>query len=103
MAAPFDAPTRRAAAAHAHVRYIDQINETADDFRNAKTWTPSTIRAASLTAGHHFFDRETMRFWGDTLASFRVICELGEITLERTRDGKRWTFHPATAELRPTL
>jgi hypothetical protein len=67
--------------------------------------TPSlaTIRAKNKAAGGHFFDRNTLKWFGDTLSNFRVVKGLGGfIYVERkniTAKGAkpaRWPWNPET-------
>lgn len=81
----------------------------------ATPWTLSEIRAASLAAGNHFFTRETMRFFGDTMRSFRIMdggrpdaagmVRFRRVRPMRSRDGsdmggvgKVYTFNPSTGD-----
>lgn len=49
-------------------------------------YTISDIRHYSLESGSHFFTRQTMRFFGDTVRSFAVRhMPDGTIELERVR------------------
>ena len=74
--------------------------------------TVAGIRAANLDAGHHFFDRETMRFFGDTVRSF-ATCEvdgkpgLRRVRPRRDRDGRSlggvgdlYSFDAVTGDVR---
>lgn len=36
-------------------------------------WTKAGIRAANERAGYYFFNRKTMRFFGQTMKDFKVI------------------------------
>ena len=68
--------------------------------------TLSEIKAHNQRAGFHFFDRETMRFFGDTMRSFRAITKStdGKIYVERVRAikdggggvGKLYEYNPIT-------
>ena len=73
---PFDKATRRAAAILLGDGYADAVAESAEEIRNSKRWTLAAVKAANAAAGHFFFSRETMRFFGDTMASFKVVCKL---------------------------
>lgn len=98
----FNPATRLSAAAQALAHYREQIEGAAEDFRNAKRWSVSAIRAEHTG---HFFDRKTMRFFGDTSASFGVHCEDGAIYVVRVKSakgstvGKRWRFNPETGAI----
>lgn len=76
-------------------------------------WTMAGIRQESLERGGHFFERATMRAFGDTMASFRVERggqpdETGMVYFRRVRPmrsrydsamggvGRRYAFNPAT-------
>lgn len=81
-------------------------------------WTLSEVREANLSAGRHFFDRATMRAFGDTMKSFRLAKEKlpdGRLILVRVRPmrdrsgrdmggiGQRRPFDPRTGEIGPPL
>lgn len=110
----FDTATRQAVAAMLAEGYAEQVAEVGADLKaerdNRKRWTLGAVKAANEAAGHYFFSRETMRFFGDTMASFRVVCEGRDVCLERVRAagnapdgaggiGKRYTFHPETGHI----
>lgn len=63
------------------------------------------IKRANQKAGGHFFDRKTMRMFGDTLKSFRVYLDQDRILVERKpcRGSRqtRWQFHPSTGVMEP--
>ena len=80
---------------------------------SAHPWSMSDIRATSLAKGCHFFDRKTMRGFGDTMRSFAVVDggkpgPDGLVTFRRVRPmhdsrgacmggvGKLYRFDPAT-------
>lgn len=71
-----------------------------------KTPTPADIRAASLAAGHHFFDRQTMQFFGDTMRNFGTRTDdMGRVILYRKRPVRHaltgaWVYNPETHDLR---
>ena len=56
--------------------------------------TPSDIRGNYIAhvEGGHFFDRETMRFFGDTMKSFKTIEHEGDVYLYRRPDVKVSVF-----------
>lgn len=45
----------------------------------------SEVRQATIDSGSHFFSRSTMRFFRDTMRSFKVVAEDGQLYLERVR------------------
>lgn len=47
--------------------------------------------------GGHFFDRDTMKQWGDTLKSFRIekLEDTKMVHVIRKRDGETWLFDTA--------
>lgn len=53
-----------------------------------KRITLADIKAANEAAGHYFFSRDSMRFWGDTMASFAVRQRGGKVYIERVRKGR---------------
>jgi hypothetical protein len=70
-----------------------------------KTPTPADIRAASLAAGHHFFDRKTMQFFGDTMRNFATRTDGDRVILYRRRPVRHaltgaWVYDPVTHDLR---
>lgn len=72
--------------------------------RYRRVWTKAAIRQAVMQTGSHHFDRDTMRFFGETMANYSVeITDDAEIILHRSggRAGyKRYVFDPETHELR---
>lgn len=48
-------------------------------------WTVADIRHANSEAGGYFFARGTMRFFGDTMRSFRVEHDGDRVFLVRVR------------------
>ncbi len=74
-------------------------------------WTLAEIRAANERAGHCFFSRETMRFFGDTMRSFAVRHLYDKVYVQRVRPmrdrqgrsmggvGKLYRFDPATGRV----
>jgi hypothetical protein len=76
------------------------------------TVTLQEIRAANERAGFFFFSKKTMRFFGDTQASF-VVRQFGAVVcLERVKPmrdtdgrnmggvGKLYRFNPETGDVR---
>lgn len=69
-------------------------------------YSVAEMRAANLDAGYFFFDRKTMRFFGDTLRSFAPHT-FGDGTpgLRRVRSrrgaplGSLYRFDPATGDI----
>ena len=62
-----------------------------------------TIRAKNAAVGGHFFDRNTLKHFGDTLNNFRVVKGLGGfIYVERKNETPkgakpaRWPWNPET-------
>lgn len=112
----FSKATRKLAAQEIADYYDEAIREYAEDMKrdqdNRKRWTLSAIKSANEDAGLYFFSRDTMKFFGDTMASFAARYEGGQVYIERVRDmrdrdgqnmggiGKRWRFDPATGDIR---
>lgn len=81
------------------------------DKENRKRWTLSAIKEANSDAGNFFFSRDTMKFFGDTMRSFRVQCYGGQIYVVRVKPmrdrsgrnmgglGDRRLFNPATGDI----
>jgi hypothetical protein len=79
--------------------------------------TLADIKAANETAGHYFFSRDTMKFFGDTMRSFAVRHIGGRVFVERVRApangpdratgesmvGSLREFDPATGHIGVTL
>jgi hypothetical protein len=77
----------------------------------ARRWTLSEIRDANMRAGRHFFDRATMRAFGDTMRSFAVRHIEGKVYVQRVRpmrdrDGRSMggvgqlrEFYPETGDI----
>ena len=72
--------------------------------------TPSQIRAAHGTGeSRHFFDRQTMRFFGDTMRNFGSYRDAGgNVYLYRRKAVKhglrgRWLFNEVTGDLRKDI
>lgn len=111
----FDPATRQAVAVMLADSYAEQVAEVGADMKaereNRKRWTLAAIKRANEAAGHYFFSRDAMRFFGDTMASFKAVCEGRDVYVERTRKaanaetgsaatvGGRYTFHPDTGHI----
>lgn len=80
-------------------------------------WTMAGIRQESLERGGHFFSPQTMRAFGDTMASFRIVRggqpdSAGMVHFRRVRPmhakdgramggvGKLYEFNPETGTVR---
>lgn len=114
----FNKATRQLAAVGLGDAYSELVRDIAADLKtdrdNRRIWTLAAVRQANDRApGGFFFSRDTMRFFGDTGASWRVVCEGGRIYLERVRPmrdrdgtamggvGQRHEFNPETGLTRP--
>ena len=64
--------------------------------------TLTAIKAKNKAKGGYFFSPQTMKFWNDTMKSFKVTCEGSKIYVVRKRDGKKWKFNPKTGDIGPT-
>lgn len=53
-----------------------------------KRWTLGEVADYVTECGSHFFTRETMKFWGDTRASFGVVHIGGRVFITRKRKGR---------------
>lgn len=111
----FSKATRDMAAQEIADYYAEAIAEHAEDMAkdaaNRKRWTLSAIKAANEDAGRFYFSRDTMKFFGDTMASFAVRYEGGAIYVERVRPmrdrdgrnmgglGDRKRFNPETGDI----
>jgi hypothetical protein len=75
----------------------------------AKKWTLAAINKANKAIGHYFFDPETLKFFGETMACFAVSENNGRIFIERVKAGskpefcalvgKQYEFHPETGKI----
>ena len=86
--------------------YEDLIAETVADIRRdqdlRKTWTMATIRDFMQANGSHFFDRETLKFFGETMKNFKSRVVDGVVYVDRTggRAGsKSYRFNIETRDL----
>ena len=68
---------------------------------SGRRYTLSTIKHLNHSVGGHFFDRDTMKFFGDTMSSFKVVHEGSKVFIERKRTGKRWQFNTTTYHIGP--
>jgi hypothetical protein len=79
---------------------------------NSKKWTLAEIKEANTAAGQYFFSRDTMKFFGDTMRSFKVDHDdqgrvyVVRVKQMRDRDGRnmggvgdRREFDPATGHI----
>jgi hypothetical protein len=68
-----------------------------------KRYTLAEIRAANQAAGGHMFDRQTLKFFGETMRNYRVNHD-GERVIVIRRGGKagdgRFEFDPQTGDVR---
>lgn len=65
-------------------------------------WTLGQVVSANKDAGGHFFDRATLRGFGETLKSFTTKYEGDNVYVVRKHDGKKWRFDPATGHIGPS-
>jgi hypothetical protein len=77
---------------------------------NRKNWKLSGISRRNKEMGFWFFSRSTMKFFGDTMKSFRVRYDGSEIFVERVLPSKymgnsckTWKFNPETGDLKPVI
>lgn len=107
----FSKETRLLAAQEIAAYYADHISDYAAlyalDAKHRRMWPLANIARANEDAGHFYFSRDTMRFFGDTMASFKPRYELGKIYIERVRPnkmgqglGKRAEFNPDTGAIK---
>lgn len=102
----FSKATRLLAAAEIAAYYQDLLKERADllaiDAKNKRLWPLANIARLNEDSGMYFFSRDTMRFFGDTMASFKPVYREGLIYIQRVKAprnapaGYRWN-----PELRP--
>ena len=108
----FSPATRRACAALMADYYADDVAERGATLKaerdNRRVWTIAAIRQANYRVGY-FFNRDTMRGFGDTVSCFAPRFEGSTIFVERVKSGskmpalcnvgKRWTFNPETGSI----
>jgi hypothetical protein len=60
------------------------------------------LKQRNIADGGHFFDRATMKQFGDTLKGFGVRRDVdpAQVIVTRKRDGKSWRFDVATGRMR---
>jgi len=61
--------------------------------------TLSQIKEINQENGNHFFDRNTLKGFGETMKSFKVQYIDGINYVIRKRDNKTWKFNPANGTL----
>jgi hypothetical protein len=66
----------------------EEMSETTTKERR---WTVADIAAANERAGGHYFDRATLRFFGQTRGSFRVYQGGGRVFVFSTAH-RRWDY-----------
>lgn len=86
--------------------YEDLIQDTLSDLKRdrdlRKTWTMPTIRDFMVQRGSHFFDRETLKFFGETMKNFKARVKDGVVYVDRTggwAGSKSYRFNIETADL----
>lgn len=87
--------------------YGDAIRDTAQTLQKAarfrRVWTKAAIRQVVMQSGSHHFDAKTMKFFGETMANYRVeVTDEAVIYLHRSggRAGyRRYIFNPETRTL----
>lgn len=108
----FSPATRRACAALLSDHYAEDVAERGAALKaerdNRRVWTIAAIRQANDRVGY-FFNRDTMRFFGDTMSCFAPRFEGSAIFVERVKAGSnmpgksnvghRWTFNPETGAI----
>jgi hypothetical protein len=110
----FSKATRELAAKEIAEYYEDSLRELVEDIardaKNKRDWPISAIAEANKSAGLFFFSRDTLRFFGDKISSFGVLCQGGKIYVFRKTapknapTGYKWNselreFNPATGEI----
>ena len=86
---------------------VDNARREGIRHRTRKAWTLWRMREANEAAGFYWFSRDSMRFFGDTMASFAPYAfEDGGPGILRMRAGlgvpagKLYRFNPATGDVR---
>lgn len=70
-----------------------------------KRYTMSEIRSANIAAGHHNFDRKTMRFFGETMRNWVAGPVNADGTQQVYRNGGKagsatFVFNPADGSVK---
>ena len=79
----------------------DRINAKRSG-QKSKKYTLAEIKEANLKAGHHFFDKGTMKFFKETMSDYKVEHEGQKIYVVRKKDGRRSEFDHKTGFIRPS-
>lgn len=78
---------------------------------SVKKWTLAEVKKANLAAGHFFFDRETLKAFGETMKNWAVSNVNGRVFVERIKAGRsdasfsggavgvKYEFYPETGRL----
>ena len=62
--------------------------------------TLTEVKILNKQKGGHFFDRQTLKFFGETMKSFKVRNDGGKTFVIRKRDGKVWIFNPTDGDIK---
>lgn len=59
------------------------------------------LKRRNVANGGHFFSRETLKHWGDTLKGLKVKRDIDpqQVIVERKASGKAWRFNLATGRM----
>lgn len=62
------------------------------------------LKARNVANGGHFFDRATLKMYGDTLKGFGVSRDVDPalVVVTRKRDGNQWWFRKSTGRFLAT-
>ncbi len=67
----------------------------------AERWTLAEIKRKNTESGYFFFSRATMKFFKETMKSWKVIHrDDGSVAVQRIKDGKERIFNPETGNIR---
>ena len=63
------------------------------------------LKARNVANGGRFFDKKTLKHWGDTVKGFGVSRDIdpAQVVVTRKRDGHTWRFDKATGRMRAPL
>lgn len=67
----------------------------------ARAWSVTNIRKRNIESGGHFFDKATMKAWGDTVRDFERYIESGRVILRNKRNGNEYVFNTETGAIIP--
>lgn len=81
----------------------DDLEAVEKDLKAAREldrkWSVTNIRKRHIERGGHFFDKGTMKAWGDTVRDFERYIESGQVILRNKRNGNEYVFNTETGAI----